>query len=141
MKDLAFQSIQLLPNQIKQALRETKRINFPKSYFQVQNIVIAGMGGSAFSYYVTQALFGRKLKIPFLLANDYNLPGFVNEDTLVIASSYSGNTEEMLSCANEAIKKRAKLTAVTSGGKLKELMRRNNLPFYLFVSLFYLFLY
>lgn len=132
MKDLVFESIKLLPEQCSQALNETKEIYFPKGYKKAKNIVIAGMGGSAYSYYVIKSLFEKELETPLILANGYHLPGFVDKSTLVIASSYSGNTEETLSCASEGLKKGTRLTAVTSGGKLERLMKENKLPFYIF---------
>lgn len=132
MKNLVLESIKLLPEQYYQAWKETNEIKFSKDYRRTENIVIAGMGGSAYSYYVLRSLFSKRLGIPFVLANDYHLPGFVNKSTLVIASSYSGNTEETISCAQEAIKRGARLTAITSGGQLGQLMKKNRLPYFLF---------
>ena len=58
----------------------------------------------------------------------YNLPSFVNEETLVIISSYSGNTEETISCFEQALKKKSKIVAITSGGKIGEIATTNKLP-------------
>lgn len=132
MADTALQSIELIPEQVKQAWGESTALQFPDSYRSIQNIVIAGMGGSAYSYYVLQSLFSQKLKVPLILANSYNLPSFVNQKTLVIGSSFSGSTEETIHATSEGFEKKAQVTAVTAGGKLGELVKSKNAPYYQF---------
>jgi glucose/mannose-6-phosphate isomerase len=80
------------------------------------NVVLAGMGGSAL-----YAMFVRTwpgTTVPFELVRDYDLPLYVNGNTLFIASSYSGNTEETLSALAEAEKRGARIAVVAAGGKL-----------------------
>ena len=86
---------------------------------KVDKIIIAGMGGSAVGGDLLK-LYLHDLKIPVMTVRDYKLPNFVDENTLVFAVSYSGNTEETLSAFEDAQKKKAKIVAVTSGGKLSE---------------------
>lgn len=108
----------MLANQCRQIWELAKDLEFPQEYKKVQNIVICGMGGSAYGGYVTSSLFKDQLKVPLLSNNDYHLPGFVNKETLVILSSYSGTTEEVLSCQEEAFSKGLKITAISSSEKL-----------------------
>src|SRR5207237_1950148 len=68
------------------------------------------------------------LKVPRSVHRDYGLPAYVGRDSLVIVSSYSGNTEETLSSFEEARKRGAKILALTTGGKIAELARASNYP-------------
>lgn len=90
-----------------------------KSSVEVKNIVLAGMGGSALAGKLSHSWPG--YKIPFEICSDYSAPQYVNKDTLFIASSYSGNTEETLSALSEAEKAGANIAVITSGGRLKEI--------------------
>lgn len=84
----------------------------------ITSVVVTGMGGSALAALVIKVLLKAELKIPFEVVRDYDLPAYVNQHTLVIASSYSGNTEETLSALNQAQKVNAQVAIVASGGKL-----------------------
>jgi len=130
--DSTYTSISGVAKQAKQAWTEAFEVNFPEEYKSVKNIVLCGMGGSAYPFYIIKALFGSEIEIPFELVNGYNLPKYVDENTLVLLSSYSGSTEETLSCAKQAVEKKAKITSVTAGSKLGELLKTNNLPGYIF---------
>ena len=94
---------------------------------EVQNVVYAAMGGSALAARLSTSW--PKYKVPFEIMTDYHLPAYVNKNTLVIAASYSGNTEETISAFNEAIACGAELVAIASGGKLQRLAVDNNVPF------------
>ena len=95
---------------------------------QIDHVVLTGMGGSALAGLICRDWWDKRLKIPFVITRDYQLPAFVNKNTLVIASSYSGNTEETLSALEDAKAKGATVVVVTSGGKLSELARQNRYP-------------
>lgn len=86
----------------------------------VENVVICGMGGSAIGGDLLKACVGDRVKVPVEICRNYSLPGYVGEKTLVIAGSYSGNTEETLSAYGEAKSRKAAITAITTGGKLAE---------------------
>ncbi len=89
----------------------------------IRNVVFTGMGGSAL-----QAEFLRTwptLKVPFVVSKDYNLPAFVDGSTLVIASSYSGNTEETLTALAQAREKGARIAVTTGGGKLQQIAQEH----------------
>src|SRR5256712_12941651 len=86
------------------------------------------MGGSAIGGDLAAALLADELKMPMSVHRDYGLPAYVGRDSLVIASSYSGNTEETLSSFEEARKRGAKVLALTTGGKIAELARASQQP-------------
>ncbi len=121
-------SIEQLGSQVQQIWKDAQSVHFEESYRHVKNVVVAGMGGSALGTHVIQTVFKEELGIPVLIVPDYELPSFVNGDTLVIGSSYSGTTEETLAAVADAKKKGAKIAGITSGGKLAEFMRANNYP-------------
>jgi glucose/mannose-6-phosphate isomerase len=86
------------------------------------------MGGSAIGGDLAAALLADELKVPMSVHRDYGLPAYVGRDSLVIASSYSGNTEETLSAFEEARKRGAKVLALTTGGTLATQARASNYP-------------
>lgn len=97
--------------------------------FPINNVVYAGMGGSALAAVLAQTWPG--FSVPFTLVRDYTLPAFVNEHTLVMVCSYSGNTEEAISALDDARKKNAKVVVLAGGGALMERARAEVLPFIL----------
>lgn len=84
-------------------------------------VLLAGMGGSAISGDLIPDYLNGELRIPFIVNRSYLLPEFVDENSLVIISSYSGNTEETLSVFKEALKRKCKIAAITSGGEVKKI--------------------
>src|SRR5690606_27484807 len=88
---------------------------------------LTGLGGSGIGGSIVQNYVADKMSVPFIVNKDYFLPSFVNKDTLVIASSYSGNTEETLSAMNQALKAKTTVICITSGGKLSEISKKKNL--------------
>lgn len=98
----------------------------PLVFGEVYNVVLAGMGGSALPGVFLTAW--PRLKEPFEICRDYAVPAYVDKDTLVIVSSYSGNTEETLSCLEDARNKNAQIVIVAAGGKLAEKAAEYDLP-------------
>ncbi len=94
----------------------------------VRAVVVAGMGGSGISGDVAALAAATYGDVPVSVAKGYRLPSWVGEDTLVIAASYSGNTEETLSCLDQALDAGAPVFAVTSGGKVGELASTHGFP-------------
>jgi glucose/mannose-6-phosphate isomerase len=86
----------------------------------IKNVVVAGMGGSVLAALLLRAWQADRLTVPFEIVRSYSLPAYVGHDTLVIVSSCSGNTEETLSCLDQAKVQGAQITILTSGGKLLE---------------------
>lgn len=87
----------------------------------IVNVVIAGMGGSALAALLVKSWLGKELKVPFEVVRSYDLPAYVGANTLVVASSYSGNTEETISALAEARARSAQLAIIASGGKMKQI--------------------
>ncbi len=131
-KGKILKSIRSLDNQVSQVLDEMKNFTLPDSYKDIYNVVICGMGGSALGGRIIKALTTPQSRIPIEIVTDYKLPYYVGEKTLVILSSYSGNTEETISAFHSAQTKKAKVVGVSSGGKLADLLKSENLPSYIF---------
>jgi len=89
----------------------------------IQNILICGMGGSGIGGEIAKQIALEYASIPIETNHGYAIPAYVNDKTLVIACSYSGNTEETISAVQKAIEKNALVVGVTSGGKLQELLK------------------
>ena len=117
-----------LPKQVRDAWTIASKATIAPAYSDVRNVVVAGMGGSAIGGDLAAALLADELKVPMTVHRDYGLPAYVGRDSLVIVSSYSGNTEETLSSFEEARKRGAKVLALTTGGKIAELARASNYP-------------
>lgn len=109
------------PEQCQRAWQKVSEFALPREYAAINKVVILGMGGSAIGGEIVNRLALAGAKVPVWVHRDYSLPPFVDKDTLVIASSYSGNTEETLSAFTEALETPAKKLVLTTGGKLKEL--------------------
>ncbi|HJO01824.1 MAG: bifunctional phosphoglucose/phosphomannose isomerase [Candidatus Woesearchaeota archaeon] len=111
-----LQVIKDFPKQCREALGLPKGIS---ASGKINNIVIAGMGGSAMGGDLLK-IYLSNTNIPVYVNRDYKVPNFVDENSLVFAVSYSGNTEETLSALNAAKEKKAQIIGITSGGKLAE---------------------
>jgi len=113
-------------NQLTDALSIGKkaRLTLPKK--SINSIVITGLGGSGIGGTIAKQLVANQIKVPLIVNNDYHLPAFVNENTLVIVSSFSGNTEETLEALKQAQSVNAEISCITSGGKLAEIAIENN---------------
>lgn len=119
-----------LPDQIRDTWDKAKKFVIPAHYIKVDKVVIVGIGGSAIGPDVMIGYAKDNLKKPIELIRDYELPNYVDNKTLVIASSYSGNTEETLSGLKYAISINAKIIGIAHGGKLREKCKSNNIPFF-----------
>lgn len=116
-------SIQAFPKQLEHAWKQSQKIIPPAEFKKAKNVIVTGMGGSALGGRITKSLFEDEIKIPFFINTEYQLPGFINSETLVIVASYSGNTEETLSSFNHAKKAKTMIFGITTGGKLGEEIR------------------
>ena len=117
-----------LPQQCRDAWANVQSLELPPEYRQVNKVVVLGMGGSAIGGDLLRALAEPECAVPIVTNRDYTVPAFVNAATLVIASSYSGNTEETLTAFKEIGKGDAVLLAVTTDGKLAQRARGLGLP-------------
>jgi glucose/mannose-6-phosphate isomerase len=116
------------PEQCQKAWEKVLKFELPHLHTKISNVVIVGMGGSAIGGDIARRLALAESKVPVRVHRDYGLPAFVDESTLVIASSYSGNTEETLSAFTKSLKTGAKKLVITSGGKLKQLAESEGIP-------------
>lgn len=114
-------ALTLFPDQIKTTWEQALASSIPQIF--CKSVVVTGMGGSSNAAKMIQGLIEADLKIPFEVHNDYLLPAWVNSDTLVVANSYSGNTEETLSGIESAKKAGAKILGVATGGKIGEMIK------------------
>ena len=127
----AVGSTDLLPEQLKKAWEEVDKLQIQK-ISGIKNIVFCGMGASIYGALVLKALYGYDLSYPMETISDYHLPKYVANTTLIVLTSYSGTTEEVLSCANEAKEKKCQMLILTQGGPLGEFAKKNNIPSYIF---------
>ena len=122
-KENMHNAIWSFADNLLEALKLGENLSFSQDYGEIQNIIISGMGGSAIGGDVLNIIEENSLKVPCLVLRKYELPNWVNSKTLVICSSYSGNTEETLSSFNNAMQRGAKVIGITTGGKLKDRMK------------------
>jgi glucose/mannose-6-phosphate isomerase len=120
--------IKELPWQCQQAWQAAMKFELTPDYADVDKVVILGMGGSAIGGDLVRSLAESESRVPVIVHRDYGLSAFVDARTLVIASSYSGNTEETLSAFEPALKTGARKLVMTTGGKLKEMAEANSIP-------------
>lgn len=126
------QTTSLANEQAKAAWEQVKALPIEPLKGDVKSVIFCGMGASIYGALVLKALKGEDLPFPIELISDYHLPKYVDNTTLVVLTSYSGTTEEVLSCAQEAKAKGAHMMVLTKGGPLAEFARENNVPAYIF---------
>ena len=131
-KSKMIEEINGLPNQLKSAWEMGMSLPLP-DWRNINQIVIAGMGGSAIGADLIHAYVAPMCNIPIFVHRNYGLPAWAHgEKTLVVASSHSGNTEETLSAFEQAIGNQCRIIAITTGGKLMEKAREANVPLWTF---------
>lgn len=110
--------VENFPKQLLEAIEIGNNANLEKTNRTFSNVIVCGMGGSGIAGSIFQQLMRNHLDVPFMVNSQYDLPKWVTSSTLVIISSYSGNTEEALSCMNSAVDLNAEVAMITSGGKV-----------------------
>jgi glucose/mannose-6-phosphate isomerase len=121
-----------LPDQCRAAWDEARRLELPAAYREIDRVVILGMGGSAIGGDIFRLLLARESAVPVLNQRHYDLPSCVDGRALLIASSFSGGTEETLSAFEQALATDAKKLAITTGGRLLATARANGVPAFVF---------
>ena len=116
------------PEQCQRAWQRASKFDLPQDYTRINKAIILGMGGSAIGGELVRCLAFLENKPPVWVHRGYDSPPFLDEDTLLIASSYSGNTEETLASFNKSLKVPAKKLVLTTDGKLKELAEKEGIP-------------
>lgn len=117
-----------LPEQCAAAWESGKRVALPDDYRHVQHVVVLGLGGSAIGADLVRTVVQQECPVPMSVNRDYLLPEYVGPHTLAIASSHSGKTEEILTTAQAALAKGARVVAITTGGDLAEWATARGLP-------------
>jgi glucose/mannose-6-phosphate isomerase len=124
MKDL----VQNFTEQLKEAGKIADKAVISEA-LNINNIVITGLGGSGIGGTILSELISDTCPVPVIINKDYFIPAFVNENTLLIVSSYSGNTEETVSAMQQAIAQKAQVVCITSGGRVLEMARQHQFDF------------
>jgi glucose/mannose-6-phosphate isomerase len=121
-----YDKIYHFPEQLEEASEIGRSLQPDRKYYaEIRNIVVAGMGGSAIGGDLVRSYLADKIDIPFYICRNYRLPQFVDKNSLVIVSSYSGNTEETLSAFDDAVGRKAKIACITTGGDLGQQAEEN----------------
>ncbi len=116
------------PRQVEEAVAigEAAKIKFPIS--KIKNIVVSGLGGSAIGGDLLRSFLADEVRVPIAVSRNYSLPEYVDGESLVIVSSYSGNTEETVSSHKDAARRKAKVLCITSGGAVKQFALKKKQP-------------
>ena len=123
------QLISSFTQQMAEAIEIGRGMKLTPRHKDFRNVVVAGMGGSGIGGNLVAELVAEKMKLPFAICKDYFLPEWVDEHTLLIASSYSGNTEETLHALEEAMRRNCKIVCVSSGGSMINLAKKAGLDY------------
>jgi glucose/mannose-6-phosphate isomerase len=121
-----------LPRQCRAAWQEAQDLKLSDDYRDIDKVVILGMGGSAIAGDFLRSLVALESPVPVFSHRNYELPRLVDGRTLLIASSYSGNTEEVLSSFEQGLSSGAKKVVITGGGKLLTIARAKDIPAFVF---------
>jgi len=142
-KNNMIELLEEFPQKMRDALRLGEEFSIPNIFLPApasnsfsaptftrnfKNIVVLGMGGSAIGGDLLSDYLADELSIPIVVIRSYDIPKFVDEDSLVFAVSYSGNTEETISALKKCLDVKARVIALTSGGKLTVLAQENKFP-------------
>src|SRR3990172_3231202 len=125
-------AVRELPDQCREAWNEARRLELPPPYREIDRIVILGMGGSAIAGDIFRLLLARECPVPVLNHRHYDLPSYEDGRTLLIASSFSGDTEETVSAFEQGLATPAKKLAITTGGRLLTEARANGVPAFVY---------
>ncbi len=119
--------IEGFPAQLREAISIAEKVQLHLPKHPIQHVLVAGMGGSGIGGSLLKTIASGELRVPVDVSKSYDIPGYIGENSLFIACSFSGNTEETLSAAEHAAQKGASIICITSGGKLEEFARKNHL--------------
>lgn len=121
------QLIEKFSSMLKEGMDIGKKAQLTPQHKDIRNVVIAGLGGSGIGGNLVAELVAEKIKVPVIVWKDYHLPTFVSSHTLLIACSYSGNTEESIHALEEGIKRESKIVCITSGGSMQHIAEKAGL--------------
>jgi glucose/mannose-6-phosphate isomerase len=113
------------PAQVEEAVRIGTQTPFALNANEISALVLTGMGGSAIGGDLLRSYLLNELRVPFIINRSYGLPAFVDHTTLVIVSSYSGYTEETVAAYRDALRRKASVLCITTGGETEHLARKH----------------
>ena len=119
--------IKKFTDQVEEAINIGNNFDF-KQEFKYKNVVICGLGGSGIGGSILKDIVKDELKIPIELVKGYDIPNYVSTETLVICSSYSGNTEETISAMKKCHERDAKIFTISSEGFIEKFSADNSIP-------------
>jgi glucose/mannose-6-phosphate isomerase len=124
--------IEALPEQCDEAWRKARTFAWPDGASRARSVVVLGMGGSAIAGDILRSLASFAGEKPVAVVRGYGVPAFVDADTLVVACSHSGNTEETISALEAALAKGAQATVITTGGRLAAIAAEAKIPAFVY---------
>src|SRR5712692_2117051 len=116
------------PQQIEHAVKIGKQAELSIARQRIRNVVVTGLGGSAIGGDLLRSYLAGELSVPFIVNRHYFLPEFVDKNSLVIVSSYSGSTEETIASHLDAKKRKAAVLCITSGGETEKMAKKFRQP-------------
>jgi glucose/mannose-6-phosphate isomerase len=125
-----LQHLQAMPEQCRVAWQRALEFELPQEYSRVSKAIVVGMGGSAIGGEFVRSLALLENRMPVWVHRSYGQPPLLDNDTLLVASSYSGNTEETLSAFSQSLTSTAKKLVLTGSGQLRALAERNGIPIF-----------
>ena len=123
------QLIQRFPEQLAEAMQIGEAASITKAENEINKVYVAGLGGSGIGANFVAEFVRNTCKVPYMVGKGYDIPAFIDENTLAICSSYSGNTEETLSAFYQMLERHCKIVVISSGGKLIEEAKARGLDY------------
>ena len=117
-----------LPRQMEWAWQSSRKLELGDMHRNARAVALLGMGGSAAAGDIVRGVFLDRLRVPLVSIRDYELPTWVGPDTLVVAVSHSGGTEETISALGAALERRCPVVIIATGGPLRDVAERVDLP-------------
>ncbi|MBI3005217.1 MAG: bifunctional phosphoglucose/phosphomannose isomerase [Ignavibacteriales bacterium] len=114
--------------QVEDGVKIGKAAKVKLNVHGVRNIVLTGLGGSAIGGDLLRSYLADELAVPFIINRHYYAPDFVDKNTLVVVSSYSGNTEETIAAHQDAVKRKAKVLCISTGGETEKMAKKYKQP-------------
>ncbi|MEZ4698735.1 MAG: bifunctional phosphoglucose/phosphomannose isomerase [Rhodothermales bacterium] len=124
-----FDLVSGFPDHFKQGRAIAEEVSLTLDATKKKQLVVIGMGGSAISGDLLRCYAVDQSPIPIQVVRHYALPASIDSNTVVVASSFSGNTEESLAGFEEALARKATIVCIASGGALLDLARKHGLPY------------
>jgi glucose/mannose-6-phosphate isomerase len=119
------------PKQLQKAILIAQSAELKKSNQPIHNVFISGLGGSGIGGSIVSELVSAEAVCPITVNKDYSAPAFINQNTLAIICTYSGNTEETIQVLKHCIEQKAKITVITSGGEAAHLAEQHQIDYIL----------